>query len=89
MGSVTCIGDMAVGWTSQRQPVVALSSTEAEYVAISTGVPTKWSAQPSPERWKLRRGAGGSGASHNHYRRQGRYQTDSLGGAWTWPDMSE
>jgi hypothetical protein len=37
MGTVTCIGNTAIGWTSQRQPVVALSSTEAEYIAISAG----------------------------------------------------
>jgi len=37
MGIVTCIGETAVGWTSQRQSVVALSTTEAEYIAISAG----------------------------------------------------
>jgi hypothetical protein len=37
MGYVTCIGNTAVGWVSQRQPVVALSTTEAEYIAISAG----------------------------------------------------
>jgi hypothetical protein len=37
MGILTCIGDTAVGWASQRQKVVALSSTEAEYIALSAG----------------------------------------------------
>ena len=36
-GMLTCIGNAAVGWTSQRQKVVALSSTEAEYIALSAG----------------------------------------------------
>jgi hypothetical protein len=37
MGTVTCVGNTAAGWTSQRQPAVALSTTEAEYIAISAG----------------------------------------------------
>jgi len=37
MGTVTWIGETAAGWTSQRQPVVALSTTEAKYTAISAG----------------------------------------------------
>jgi len=37
MGMLTCIGNATVGWTSQRQKVVALSSMEAEYIALSAG----------------------------------------------------
>lgn len=37
MCSVTCIGNTAVGWVSQRQPVVALPTTEVEYIIISAG----------------------------------------------------
>jgi hypothetical protein len=34
---VTCIGDTAVGWCSRKQDIVALSVTEAEYIAITSG----------------------------------------------------
>ena len=37
MCSVTCIGNTAVGWVSQQQPVVALPTTEVEYIIISAG----------------------------------------------------
>ena len=34
-GIISCIGDTAIGWSSRRQNIVALSSTEAEYVALT------------------------------------------------------
>ena len=33
-GCVFFIGDAPVGWVSKKQPVVAQSSTEAEYIAL-------------------------------------------------------
>ncbi len=35
-GHVFLLGGAAVSWLAQRQPVVALSSTEAEYIALSS-----------------------------------------------------
>jgi hypothetical protein len=34
-GTVLCIDRSPVGWSSAKQQIVALSSAEAEYVAIS------------------------------------------------------
>lgn len=36
-GSVTCVGNTAISWSSRKQDVVALSATEAEYIAITSG----------------------------------------------------
>lgn len=38
MGYVLKFGDGAVTWASKRQPTVALSSTEAEYMALPSTV---------------------------------------------------
>lgn len=37
-GFVTKMSNAAISWSSKRQPIVALSSTEAEYIAISSAV---------------------------------------------------
>jgi hypothetical protein len=37
-GYVFCINGAAVSWKSQRQPVVALSTTESEYISLCKGV---------------------------------------------------
>lgn len=37
-GYVGCIGDTAFTWTSRKQPIVALSSTESEYIAAASCV---------------------------------------------------
>jgi hypothetical protein len=36
-GTVTCIGENAIGWSSRRQDIVAISTTEAEYIALTCG----------------------------------------------------
>ena len=42
-GYVTCIGGCAVGWRSWLQPIVTLSTTEAEFVAaVEAGKEIKW-----------------------------------------------
>jgi hypothetical protein len=42
-GYVTCIGGTAIGWRSNLQPFVTLSTTEAEFVAaVEAGKEIKW-----------------------------------------------
>ncbi|CAG7825277.1 unnamed protein product, partial [Allacma fusca] len=36
-GTAIFLNDGIVSWTSQKQPCVALSSTEAEYIALASG----------------------------------------------------
>jgi hypothetical protein len=36
-GAIMLLNSSLISWTSQRQPCVALSSTESEYIAIATG----------------------------------------------------
>lgn len=37
LGVVACLGDTAIGWSSRRQDIVALSTIEAEYIAMAEG----------------------------------------------------